>query len=67
MCPLAGLADSGIVGHSAGRTRDASLVLGAFATLDFPLTEVEVFHTDRGSEFDNCLWSNKRVRRHHQI
>ena len=54
MCPLAGLADRGIVGHSAGRTRDASLVLGAFATLDFPLTEVEVFHTDRGSEFDNA-------------
>ena len=53
MCLLVGLADRGIVGHSAGRTRDASLVLGAFATLDFPLTDVQVFHTDRGSEFDN--------------
>ena len=53
MCPLAGLADRGIVGHSAGRTRDASLVLGAFATLDFPPADVRVFHTDRGSEFDN--------------
>lgn len=53
MCPLAGLADRGIVGHSAGRTRDASLVLGAFATLDFPPADVQVFHTDRGSEFDN--------------
>ena len=41
MCPLDGLADRGIVGHSAGRTRDASLVLGAFATLDFPLTDVQ--------------------------
>ena len=47
------LANRGIVGHSAGRTRDASLVLGAFATLDFPLTDVQVFHTDRGGEFDN--------------
>ena len=28
-------------------------MLGAFATLDFPLTDVQVFHTDRGSEFDN--------------
>ena len=54
MCLLVDLANRGIVGHSAGRTRDASLVLGAFATLDFPLTEVEVFHTDRGSEFDNA-------------
>ena len=53
MCLLAGLANRGIAGHSAGRTRDASLVLGAFATLDFPLTDVQVFHTDRGGGFDD--------------
>ena len=53
MCLLDGLADRGIAGHSAGRTRDASLVLGAFATLDFPPADVQVFHTDRGGEFDN--------------
>ena len=53
MCLPVGLADRGIVGHSAGRTRDAGLVLSAFATLDFPLTDVQVFHTDRGGEFDN--------------
>ena len=53
VCLLVDLANRGIVGHSAGRTRDASLVLGAFATLDFPLTDVQVFHTDRGGEFDN--------------
>ena len=53
MCLPVDLADRGIVGHSAGRTRDAGLVLGAFAALDFPLTDVQVFHTDRGSEFDN--------------
>ena len=53
VCLLAGLANRGIVGHSAGRTRDAGLVLGAFATLDFPLTDVQVFHTDRGGGFDN--------------
>ena len=53
MCLLAGLTNRGIAGHSAGRTRDAGLVPGAFATLDFPLTDVQVFHTDRGSEFDN--------------
>ena len=53
MCLPAGLADRGIAGHSAGRPRDASLVLGAFATLDFPLTDVQVFHADRGGEFDN--------------
>ena len=53
VCLLVDLANRGIVGHSAGRTRDASLVLGAFATLDFPPADVQVFHTDRGGEFDN--------------
>ena len=53
VCLLDDLANRGIAGHSAGRARDASLVLAAFATLDFPLTDVQVFHTDRGSEFDN--------------
>ena len=41
VCLLAGLADRGIVGHSVGRTRDAGLVLGAFATLDFPPADVQ--------------------------
>ena len=54
VCLLAGLANRGITGHSAGRARDASLVLGAFATLGFPPTEVEVFHTDRGGGFGNA-------------
>ena len=27
--------------------------MGAFATLDFPPADVQVFHTDRGGEFDN--------------
>lgn len=53
MCLLAGLANRGIAGHSAGRARDASLVLGAFVTLDFPPADVQVFHTDRGGEFDD--------------
>lgn len=53
VCLLAGLADRGIAGHSAGRPRDAGLVLAAFAALDFPLTDVQVFHADRGSGFDN--------------
>ena len=41
-------------GVTASGSRTADLVMAAFATLDFPLTEVEVFHTDRGSEFDNA-------------
>ena len=53
VCLLVDLANRGVAGRSVGRTRDASLALGAFATLDFPLTDVRVFRTDRGGEFDD--------------
>ena len=53
VCLPVDLADRGIVGHSAGRTRDAGLVLGAFAALDFPPADVQVFRTDRGGGFDD--------------
>ena len=53
-CLLIDLANRSIAGHSADTGRTADLVMGAFATLGFPLTEVEVFHTDRGGGFDNA-------------
>ena len=53
-CPLIDLANRSIAGHSADTGRAADLAMAAFATLDFPLTEVEVFHTDRGGGFDNA-------------
>ena len=43
-----------IVGHSAGPGKDARPVKSAFATLSFPISDIEVFHTDRGSEFGNA-------------
>lgn len=43
-----------IAGHSAGPRKDARLVKPAFATSSFPISDIEVFHTDRGSEFDNA-------------
>lgn len=54
VCLLIDLANRSIAGHSADTSRTADLVMAAFATLDFPLTEVEVSHTERGSEFDNA-------------
>lgn len=54
-CPLIDLANRGIAGHSADTGRTADLVMAAFATLDFPLTGVEVFRTDRGGGFDNAV------------
>ena len=34
--------------------KDARLVRSAFATLSFPISDIEVFHMDRGSESDNA-------------
>ena len=44
----------GIVGHSAGPGKDARPVKPAFATPSFPIPDIEIFHTDRGSEFNNA-------------
>lgn len=43
-----------IVGHPAGPGKDARLVKSAFATPSFPTSDIEAFHTDRGSEFDSA-------------
>lgn len=53
-CLLVDLYNREIVGHAAGSRRDALLVKAAFATLEFPISDIAVFHTDRGSEFDNA-------------
>lgn len=51
VCPLIDLANREIAGHSVGVRHDPDLVLAAFATLRFPLGDIEVLHTDRGGEF----------------
>ena len=53
VCLLAGLYNREIVGCSCGRRKDARLVKAAFSNVPFPLTEIEVFHSDRGPEFCN--------------
>lgn len=54
VCLLVDLYNREIVGHAAADRRDARLVKSSFATLDFPISDIDVFHTDRGSEFDNA-------------
>lgn len=54
VCLLVDLYNREIVGHSAGPRKDARPVKSAFATPSFPISDIEVFHTDRGSEFDNA-------------
>lgn len=53
VCLLVDLSNREIVGHAAGVHKDAKLVKSAFATVAFPLFDVDVFHSDRGPEFDN--------------
>ena len=51
VCLLVDLSNREIVGHAAGERKTSDLVKSAFATLKFPLSDIEVLHTDRGGEF----------------
>lgn len=53
ICVLVDLYNREIIGHSAGPRKDAALVQRAFATVRYNLSRLELFHTDRGSEFKN--------------
>ena len=55
VCFIIDLFNREIIGHSCGPNKDAPLVKSAFQTISHPLTEVKIFHTDRGKEFDNKL------------
>ncbi len=55
ICVLVDLHNREIIGHSAGPNKDAKLVQRAFATIPYSLNKLELFHTDRGSEFKNQL------------
>ena len=44
-----------IIGYSAGRHKDAELVKKAFASVKGNLLNIQMFHMDRGSEYDNML------------
>lgn len=55
VCILLDLFNREIIGHSAGSNKDANLVYDAFASVKANLGEIEMFHTDRGSEFNNQI------------
>lgn len=54
VCLLVDLYSREIVGRSAGSGKGVKLVKAAFATLEFPISDIEVFRTDRGSGLDNA-------------
>lgn len=55
VCILLDLYNREIIGFSSGAHKDAVLVRAAFASVKMNLFRLQVFHTDRGSEFDNML------------
>jgi len=55
VCILLDLHNREIIGFSSGAHKDAVLVHAAFASVKVNLTKIQMFHTDRGSEFDNML------------
>ncbi|WP_096200291.1 IS3 family transposase [Bacillus sp. FJAT-45350] len=55
ICILVDLYNREIIGYSAGPQKDAALVQRAFAKVPYNLHRLELFHTDRGSEFKNKL------------
>ena len=42
-----------IIGYSSGPNKDAELVKKAFSTVQTNLSQIKIFHTDRGNEFKN--------------
>jgi transposase InsO family protein len=55
VCILLDLHNREIIGYSSGAHKDAELVRTAFAKVKVNLARIQLFHSDRGSEFDNSL------------
>ena len=53
VCVLVDLFNREIIGYSAGIHKDAQLVYDAFAAVQTDLRKIQMFHSDRGSEFKN--------------
>ncbi len=55
VCVFIDLYNREIIGFSAGPHKDAALVYDAFATVKGDLSKIQMFHTNRGSEFKNQI------------
>ena len=53
ICLLLDLHGRKIVGHAAGKNKDAELIYKAFTTVQIGFNNFKIFHTDRGKEFKN--------------
>jgi len=55
LCVFVDLFNREIIGYSTGPNKYALLVYRALASIKFDLHKIQLFHTDRGSEFKNKL------------
>ena len=55
LCILIDLFNREIIGYSSGPNKDAELVKKAFCTVQTNLSQIKIFHTDRGNEFKNQI------------
>ncbi len=55
LCVLVDLFNREIIGYSSGPNKDAELVKKAFCTVKTNLSQIKIFHTDRGNEFKNQI------------
>lgn len=53
VCLFIDLFNREIVGHSVGKQKNAELISKAISTINHDLRNIQMFHTDRGKEFDN--------------
>ena len=53
ICLIIDLSNREIIGYSSGPNKDTALVLKAFSKIKIPLQRINIFHSDRGSEFKN--------------
>lgn len=55
VCLILDLFNREIIGFSAGKNKEALLVYQAIASIKYDLNNIQIFHTDRGSEFKNNM------------
>ena len=53
VCLFVDLFNREIIGYSVGQNKNAKLVYQALASIKGNLNDIQMFHTDRGKEFDN--------------
>ena len=53
ICLIIDLFNREFIGYAAGKNKDAKLVAKAFNSIQRPIDEINILHTDRGNEFKN--------------